>query len=84
MSMVGTLASLAGWVSPWWDRCTADTPERSGLLMGILMAASLLVENPACRASAISAVVLPLLAYGALGGLFGSLVRAPCLCDFRS
>jgi hypothetical protein len=84
MSMVGTLASLAGWVSSWWNRCAADAPERSGLLMGILMAATLLVENPACRASAIPAVVLPLLAYGALGGLFGSLVRSSRLYDARS
>jgi uncharacterized membrane protein len=44
-----------------------------GLIMGLIMALSLLIENVACRSNAL-AVALQLVTYGAAAGLFGSLV----------
>lgn len=43
--------------------------------MGGVMSLSLLLENAACRDDAFTGLVVPLLAYGAFAGLFGSLVR---------
>ncbi|KIP04576.1 hypothetical protein PHLGIDRAFT_109362 [Phlebiopsis gigantea 11061_1 CR5-6] len=44
-----------------------------GVIMGATLSATLLVESAACRTQWHS-VVLPLLAYGALGGVFGSFI----------
>jgi hypothetical protein len=51
----------------------------SGIIMGAIMSISLLVENSACR-SDVAGLVLPLLAWGAFGGLAGSLVGSPFTC----
>lgn len=45
-----------------------------GVIMGAAISATLLVESAACRQQWYD-VVLPLLGWGAFGGVFGSLVR---------
>lgn len=46
-----------------------------GVIMGLTMSISLLLENSACRDGALTGVAIPLVAYGAFAGLFGSLVK---------
>lgn len=45
-----------------------------GVIMGLTMSVTLLLESSACRTQW-SAVLVPLVGWGAFGGVFGSLVR---------
>jgi hypothetical protein len=52
--------------------------------MGLVMATTLYFENPACaKRRVIETIFAPLIAWGTFAGLFGSLVRHPCVRSDR-